>query len=343
MIRLSYDEIVGRIKEKNGMNDLQIAAIVDKKMAQLAGLISKEGAAHIVASELGIKLVDQLSGRLQIKNILTGMRDVEIVAKVLQIFEERQFNSNGREGKVASMQIADETGGVRVVLWNDQADHLKTIKIGDIIKIKGAYVKERNNSKELHVSDRSAILLNPPGENIDVKIPETQSQPKTAARKKLSELTEADSSAEVVGTVVQVFDVKFFEVCPECGKRARPSENSFACTEHGIVSPAYSYVMNVIIDDGTENMRLVLFRRAVEKILNKTEQELLSYKAQPDLFQQVKNDLLGSFVKASVRVNKNEMFNRIELVVQEITEANPDDEITRLNDELAAKEFKKAE
>ena len=116
MIRLSYDEIVARIKEKAGISDGELAAKVDSKMAQLAGLVSKEGATHIVASELGIKLVDQLSGRLQIKNILTGMRDVETVGKVLQVFEERTFSSGNREGKLASLQLADETGSIRAVL-----------------------------------------------------------------------------------------------------------------------------------------------------------------------------------------------------------------------------------
>jgi len=346
MIRLSYDEIIAKIKEKTSQGDAELSALVEKKMAQLAGLISKEGAAHIVASELGIKLVDQLSGRLQIKNILTGMRDVETVGKVQQVFEERQFNSNGREGKVASLQVADETGGIRVVLWNEQADNAKTVKAGDIIKVKGAYVRERNGSKELHLNDRSVMLVNPPGETVDVIIPAaivSQPQQQMSVRKKLSELTSADSIVEVLGTVVQVFDLKFFEICPECGKRARPSDSSFVCNQHGNVKPSYSYVMNVIIDDGTENMRLVLFRKMVERLLNKTEQDVLAYRAQPDSFQQVKNDLLGSFVKAIVRVNRNEMFDRLELVAQEIREANPDQEITRLNEEIAAQEPHKEE
>src|SRR3989339_74151 len=123
MIRLSYEEIIAKIKEKSSISDSELSDKVERKVAQLAGLVSREGAAHIVASELGIKLFEQLSGRLQIKNILNGMRDVETVGKVLQVFDERQFSSNGREGKVASLQVADETGSIRVVMWNEQADN----------------------------------------------------------------------------------------------------------------------------------------------------------------------------------------------------------------------------
>ncbi len=341
MIRLSYDEIVAKIKEKSSLSDGELAEKVDKKVAQLAGLVSREGAAHIVASELGIKLIEQLSGRLQIKNILNGMRDVETVGKVLQVFEERQFSTNGREGKLASLQIADETGSIRAVLWNEQAENVKGVSVGDVVKIKSAYVRERNGLKELHLNDRSVLIVNPPGETVDVAVATSASslqQKPGIVRKKLSELSDADSIVEVLGTVVQVFDIKFFEVCPDCGKRAKPLNNTFSCGQHGEVKPAYSYVMNAVIDDGTETMRLVLFRRMAERLLKKTEQEVLSYRLQPDSFQQVKNDLLGNFVKAVVRVNKNDMFDRLELVAQEVYEANPDEEITRLNDELAAAE-----
>ena len=349
MIRLSYDEIIAKIQEKSGLGHAELGDKVNAKMAQLAGLVSKEGAAHIVASELGIRLVDQLSGRLQIKNILNGMRDVEAVGKVMQVFDERQFSANGREGKVASLQVSDETGSIRAVLWNEQADGVKAIKVGDVVKIKSAYVRERNGLKELHLNDRSAVIINPPGETVNVEIPvaaqQFQPQSQKAPRKKLAELNEGDAMVEVLGTIVQVFDIKFFEVCPDCGKRARmPAGGSaFACEQHGAVKPSYSYVMNAVIDDSTETMRLVLFRRMVERLLNKTEQDILAYRSAPDSFQQVKNDILGNFVKAVVRVNKNELFERLELVAQQIYEANPDEEITRLNDELAAKEMKTTE
>ncbi|MBI2143228.1 hypothetical protein HYU20_02700, partial [Candidatus Woesearchaeota archaeon] len=224
--------------------------------------------------------------------------------------------------------------------WNEQAENVKGVSVGDVVKVKGAYVRERNGLKELHLNDRSVLLVNPPGETVDVDIPvpQQQQQKAAAARKKLSELSEADSIVEVLGTIVQVFDIKFFEVCPDCGKRAKPLNNVFSCAQHGAVKPSYSYVMNTVIDDGTETMRLVLFRRMAEHLLKKTEQEVLSYRLQPDSFQQVKNDLLGNFVKAVVRVNKNELFDRIELVAQEIYEASPDEEMARLNDELAAAE-----
>ena len=70
MIKIPYEEILLKVNEKTQMQLSEIEERVDKKMRQLAGLISKEGAAHIVANELGVKIFEQLSGKLQIKNII---------------------------------------------------------------------------------------------------------------------------------------------------------------------------------------------------------------------------------------------------------------------------------
>ena len=127
MIKQNYEELVDKIVEKSGKGKSEIDQKIDEKLKQLSGLISKEGAAHIVANQLGIKLVEQTSGKLQIKNILAGMRDVETTGKVLRTFPVRTFNVDGREGKVGNLIMGDETGTIRLVMWGDQATHLDNI------------------------------------------------------------------------------------------------------------------------------------------------------------------------------------------------------------------------
>src|SRR3989344_5553581 len=98
MLKIPYEEIVLKINEKTKMTTAEVEERIDKKLKQLSGLISKEGAAHIVANELGVKIFEPLSGKLQIKNILTGMRDVETVGKVLQVYEMREFSGENKSG-----------------------------------------------------------------------------------------------------------------------------------------------------------------------------------------------------------------------------------------------------
>lgn len=327
MIKIPYEEIILKINEKAGMAAIEIEERVDKKLKQLSGLISKEGAAHIVANELGVKIFEPLSGKLQIKNILSGMRDVETVGRVLQVYETREFMKGDSLGKVASALIGDETGTIRVVMWGAQADNASSLGQGTIVKVIGGYVRENNGRKEIHLNERSQLLINPKGEVVN----EVNAETKSGIRKEIKELTENDNEVELLGTIVQVFELRFYEICPRCGKRAKPSTDLFECREHGSVIPAYSYVLNAVLDDGTETIRCVFFRNQVEKLLSLSQEQVLKFKSEPAGFEPAKNDLLGTIVKLNGRINKNPMFNKLEFVASQVdTSPNPEEEIKRL-------------
>ncbi len=336
MLKASFDEMVAKIKEKSGLEDAEIKERIDKKVIQLSGLVSREGAAHIIANEFGIKLFEQVSGKLQIKNILQGMSHVEILGKVASLYSAKTFQSSGREGKVGSILIADETGNIRIVLWNDQADNIEKIKQGDIVKVKGGYVRQRNNTNEVHLNERGRMIINPEGEtvNVDVSNYAIQVQKKTE-RKQLSELTGTESNAEILATVVQIFEPRYFEVCSKCGKRAKIAEAGATCDIHGAVKPDYSYVLNAFIDDGTDSIRAVFFREQAQKLLNKNNDEVLQYKEAPDTFETARNEVLGASVKITGRVTKNEMFDRTEIIANNvILNPDPEPEIARIEEEL---------
>lgn len=329
MIKIPYEQIIERIKKEAKVSEEEINGKIDDKMKQLSGLISKEGAAHIVANELGIKLFDSFSGKLQIKNILVGLRSVETVGKVLQTYELREFTTNERQGKVASLVIGDETGTIRVVMWGDQADNIKNIKNDMIIKIVGGYVKDNNGSIELHLNDRSQLILNPEGETVK------EVKKYVAERKTIDKLTENDNVVEILGTIVQIFDPRFFEICPECNKRVKDVGGAFTCPAHNNVEPDFSYVLNLIVDDGTENIRTVFFRESMEKLTNSKREKILEYKDDLDKFEEVKTELLGNIVKINGRVKKNLFFDRIELVANSASlNPNPEEEIKRLDEEV---------
>lgn len=330
MIKIPLDKIIERIKQEKGVSEAEISSKIEKKLTQLSGLISKEGAAHIVANEYGVKLFESVQGKMKIENILSGMRSVETVGKVQRLFELREFDTGERKGKVANLIIGDETGTIRIVLWNDQAEKINDMKEGDIIKIVGSYVRENQGRKELHLNDRSRIIINPEGESIG------EVKQFTTTRKDIRGLQENDQNTEILGTIVQVFDLRFFEICPECSKRARlKDENSFMCEQHGAVTPKYSYVLNFFIDDGTENIRSVCFRNQAERLLNMSEEEVIGLRENPEKLQQIKDSLLGNIVKLVGRVTKNQMFDRLEFIAQLVfPNPDPEEEVKRLNEEI---------
>jgi len=331
MISMPLDQAISKIKEKTNLSEEEINSKINSKLDQLSGLVSKEGAAYIIANELGVKLFEQTSGKLQVKNILTGMRDVETIGKVTHKFDIREFNINGRQGKVGSFIIGDETGTIRVVCWGSKADEINNINQNDIVRIKSGYVKENNNMKEVHMNDKSLITVNPEGVSVNTVVETEKPKP---SRKSISELNENSSNVELFGTIVQSFEPRFFEVCPTCNKRAKPVDGNFMCEEHKQVTPDYSYVMNIVLDDGTETIRTVFFRQQAEKLLSKTKEEMLNYRNNPQEFEAVKNELLGKQVKIAGRAKKNAMFERLEFTANDV-DINPDpkQEIEKLEQE----------
>lgn len=328
MLKIPLTDIVAKIKQQSNLSEKEIEEKIDKKLDQLSGLISREGAAHIIANELGIKLFESSSGKLQIKNILAGMRNVETVGKVQRVFELREFKTEKRSGKVASLVLGDETGTIRVVLWGEQADKISQIVENSIVKVIGGYVRENQGRKEVHLNERSKLIINPEGEKIG------EVKQFISVRKQIKDLLEGEESIEILGTLVQVFDPKFFEICPECGKRVNYEGTNFSCPVHGNVNADYSYVLNAFVDDGTENIRCVFFKNQAERLAGMSKEEFLHYKDNPQEFESLKTELLGSIVKLVGRITKNQLFDRLEFTAQLVfTNPNPEEEVKRLEKE----------
>ncbi len=329
MIKMPINEIIDKIKGKTNLSIEEINKMIDEKMQALAGYISKEGAAHIIANKLGVKLFEEISGKLQIKNILAGMRNVETVGKVQRVFNINEFDTGDHKGKVGSFIIADETGSVRVTAWHAMTEHLKKFKEGDVVKIKSGYAKENNNRVEIHLNDNSQVIVNPEGESVgEVKT-------FTSNKKKIVDLQDGDQNIELLGTIVQVYDPRFYEICPQCSKRSKFTEGNYMCPTHGSVQPNYGYLVNLHLDDGSETIRVTCFRNQALKLLEIDENKMLMYKDDPNAFIDEKNKLLGTISKFIGRAKKNDMFDRLEFNASLVfTNVNLDKEIKDLDKEI---------
>lgn len=311
MIKLPLETIIQKIREKTGMTQEEVRDKIKQKMQQLAGLISEEGAGHILANENSIKLFEEESGRLKIAHLLPGMRNVEIAGRIQDIFEVRTFQKEERTGKVGSFMIGDETGLIRVVLWGDQTEKLRGLEKGVVVKIQFVYIKDNQGRKEVHLRDNSNMIINPPDEVVG------EVKKRAFTRKGVYELAE-ERDVELLGNIMQIFDLKFFEVCPHCNKRARPEQQGFICQTHGMVEPTFSYVTNLVLDDGTGTIRTVFFANQLQHLLQKKHQEIMSLKDNQQGFEELKKIFLGKMIKISGNVNKNKMFDRLEFMVQQV-------------------------
>jgi hypothetical protein len=102
---LKVDELIEKITEKSGLDEEEVRGKVEAKKKELNGLITPEGAAHIIAGELGLTFLDGVVEipRLKLENVIPGMSSVDVVGKLTRIFEIRSFEKSDKtKGKIAS-------------------------------------------------------------------------------------------------------------------------------------------------------------------------------------------------------------------------------------------------
>jgi replication factor A1 len=87
---------------------------------------------------------------LNIKDLQTGMKRVEIEAEVVDKSNPRQVQSRFKEEtlNVADALVQDETGTIKLTLWNEQIDQ---VNVGDKVKIENGYVTSFKGEIQLNV------------------------------------------------------------------------------------------------------------------------------------------------------------------------------------------------
>jgi GNAT superfamily N-acetyltransferase len=106
------------------------------------------------------KLMDpnQRYERMKVSELTQGMRGVEVEVKILEISEPRQVHSRttGEPLRVSEAMIGDETGTIKLALWNDQ---IRQVKINDKIRINNGYVTSFRGQKQLNVGRYGPLVI----------------------------------------------------------------------------------------------------------------------------------------------------------------------------------------
>ena len=129
---MGLEEIINQILSvRSDLNREQIFEKIKTKKAEAGNFLTDQTAARIVASELGVEISKKkFSLKIQIKDIMSGLNDVSLTGKVVSVYPVRTFKrKDWTEGKLGSLVVSDETGTVRVVLWNNKADLLEEGRI----------------------------------------------------------------------------------------------------------------------------------------------------------------------------------------------------------------------
>ncbi|MBS7610108.1 DNA-binding protein [Candidatus Bathyarchaeota archaeon] len=95
---------------------------------------------------------------MRISELRVGLRSVNVEGKITDISDVRRVTTRrGEESRVATATLVDDTGSVKLTLWNENID---AVKVGNVVKIENGYVTSFRGEIQLNVGrfGRLAVL-----------------------------------------------------------------------------------------------------------------------------------------------------------------------------------------
>jgi replication factor A1 len=172
---------------------------VQEKVESMGGLCDEPMAAMLVANELGFSDVGRDS--VKIENITAESGTVNFIARVVSVFDTKEFTRNdGTIGRVGNIIVGDETGKIKVTLWDNMADLIKAgkVKAGQTLQISG-YAKQGYSGVEVNVGNNGVLAESE--EEIDV----------AASNKKIKDIKDGMGDLNLTGKVLEISEIRTFQ------------------------------------------------------------------------------------------------------------------------------------
>ena len=83
---------------------------------------------------------------MQVKDLKPKQGNVDIIVDVVDVGTPREFQKFGKPGKVATAIAKDETGDIKLTLWNEDIDK---VQAGDKVHLTNGYVSEWQGEMQL--------------------------------------------------------------------------------------------------------------------------------------------------------------------------------------------------
>ncbi len=134
---------------------LKVKGYIKQGQCGLEVSVGKGGNIEHVEKEVPVNIKPQ-----KIADIKTGMNGLNLIAKVIDTGKVRTFaRKDGTTGKVTNVTLGDDTGKIRITLWDKKAEE-PGFKAGDTVEITNAYARENtfSNQTELQLGSGGGIV-----------------------------------------------------------------------------------------------------------------------------------------------------------------------------------------
>ena len=95
---------------------------------------------------------------MKVKDLRNGMKAISIAAKVMEKSDTREVAARFKDEtyKVASAVIGDETGTIKLTLWNEQIDQ---VNVDDVVKVENGYVTSFRGEIQLNIGKYGKLAV----------------------------------------------------------------------------------------------------------------------------------------------------------------------------------------
>jgi len=254
---------------------------------------------------------------LKIGEVKPNLKAFTVKARVVKIYPPREYSN----GQMSSMILADDTGSIRAVLWNEKSGIANELKEGDAVKVANAYSKANlNNEAEIHVGKYGEISVNP-----ELDVPSMDELGKMVSlEKKIVDLENNERNIKITGQVVDLNTDRpmIYMTCSSCGKKAQSLGSDWFCDSCGNVDPNPNMILSLVVEDDSGNIRAVLFRETAEKLAGMDVEEAMNLIGESQdegaPAKQVKEKILNKQVSLVGRVNYNKYGDQLEFMVDSV-------------------------
>jgi ssDNA-binding replication factor A large subunit len=162
---MTVDELIEQLSKEVRLSRETILEKLKREKHRTGDLISDVALLQIIAAELGLKIRSNevFEPTLLISDLVPNLSNVTVVGRIVAVFPPKTFNGH-RNGRFASLLVADKSDVVRVVFWNDKTSFLESggMKVGQVVRFSHGYTKEdRGGRVEVHIGERSEITVEP--------------------------------------------------------------------------------------------------------------------------------------------------------------------------------------
>lgn len=86
---------------------------------------------------------------MNIRDLKPGMSNVNMKLKVLDVSEPKEvITGKGIEHKILELEVGDETGTMKLVLWDDK---VVPLKVGDVVQVENGFVSSFKGVRRINV------------------------------------------------------------------------------------------------------------------------------------------------------------------------------------------------